>query len=441
MAEKSESNLKTKLKRSLGLWELTLTGIGIILGAGIYALIGKAAGIAGNATWISFLIAGIISAFTALSYAELSSMFPRSGAEYVYVGKTFGRRLAFLVGWMIIIGTVLAAATVSLGFAGYLSVFLPLLPLTLAAAGLIALSTLINVYGVKESATIGAIFSIVEAVGLILIIIIGLPYLGSVDYFQAATDGTFNLFGAAALVFFAYIGFESIPRLSEEAKEPEKNVPTATLLSLAISTVIYVLVAIVAVSVVPWEALASSNAPLADVANVVFGGNMRTVLVIFALFATANTVLLMLVTDARLLYGMTESGILPATLGSVHKKRKTPWIAALAIGALSLALVFIGDIVFLANSTNFTVLVTFATINLSVIWLSYTEPTLRRPFISPRAGRLPVTALMGAATSILLLCSTGIVTIISGLLVALIGFIVYLFLNRGSKAPTQGVKA
>ena len=411
---------KIKLKRTLGLWEVTLSGIGIILGAGIYALIGKATGITGNATWISFVIAAIVSAFTALSYAELSAMFPKAGAEYVYVKRTFGKRLAFLIGWMIIAGTILGVSTVSLGFAGYLSVFVPL-PISVLAAGLIIVSTLINIYGVKESAILGSIFSVIEALGLIVIIIIALPYFGSVDYFAMPQNGTYNLFGVAALVFFAFIGFESIPRLSEETKDPEKNIPAATLLSLAISTVIYVLVAIAAVSVVPWEKLASSNAPLADVADKALGTHVGLLLAIIALFATSNTVLLMLVTDTRLLYGMAESGILPKSIGAIHKKRQTPWVSALVIGALSLLFVFLGDIVFLANSTDFAVLVAFTTINLSVIWLSYTEPKTSRPFTSPRLGRVPIAALMGAATSILLLSCTSAKTMLGGFIVAAIG--------------------
>ncbi len=420
---------KAKLKRTLGFWEVTFFGVGIILGAGIYALIGAAAGITGNATWLAFVISAIVGGFTALSYAELSAMFPHAGAEYVYVEKSFKKEIAFLVGWMIIIGTVLGAATVSLGFAGYLSVFLkyPIIPVAIA---LIGVSTFVNIYGIKESAIIGVIFSIIEVVGLIAVIIIGLPYLGDVDYTQMPMDGIYNLFISAALVFFAYLGFETIPRLSEETKDPEKTIPSATLLSLAISTVIYVLVAIVAVSVVPWDKLATSHAPLAEVASIALGNNARMLLAITALFATANTVLLMLVTDSRLLYGMANEGILPKKLANVHLTQKTPWIAAIVVGGLSMFAVLAGDITFLANSTNFTVLVTFTIINLSVIWFNYREPAAKRPYLSPRIGSFPVSAVFGTATSILLLSSTGINAIIAGSIVILVGLLFYLAMRQ-----------
>lgn len=425
------SKQKPKLRRALGLLETTIAGIGIILGVGIYALIGKAAGIAGNGIWLSFGIGAVVAGLTALSYAELSSIWPRAGAEYVYTERTFGRRLAFLVGWLIIIGTMFAAATVSLGFAGYLTNLIGTpIPLPIIAAALLLILSIINLYGIKESAAMAIIATVIEALGLLIIIAIGLPYLGSVDYFELPPDATnINLFSAAALLFFAFLGFESVTRLAEETKEPEKTIPRATILSLAISTVIYILVALAAVSVLPWQRLAESSAPLADVAHASLGEATGLMLTIIALFATANTALLMLVTDTRIVYGMAESGAFPKSLrlATVHAKRRTPWIAAVVVGLLSIAFLALEDIKILANATDFTVFITFAIVNLAVVWIRYAQPETAEaaPFKSPSLGKLPICAVLGAAASILLATNVGHDVIIGGTAIILAGLAVY----------------
>lgn len=422
---------KPKLRRALGLLETTIAGTGIILGVGIYVLISKAAGIAGNGIWLSFAIGAVVAGLTAMSYAELSSLFPRAGAEYVYTERTFGRRLAFLVGWLIIIGTMFAAATVSLGFAGYLTQFIGTqTPLPVIAAVLLVILSIVNLYGIKESAAMAIVATVVEALGLLIIIAIGLPHLGAVDYFELPPDATnINLFGAAALLFFAFLGFESITRLAEETKEPEKTIPRATLLSLAISTIIYILVALAAVSVVPWQHLAQSSAPLADVARAGLGESTSIILTIIALFATANTALLMLVTDTRIVYGMAESGVFPERLKltSVHARRRTPWIAAIVVGILSIAFLALEDIKILANATDFTVFITFAVVNLAVVWIRYAQPETARtaPFKSPSIGRLPICAVLGAAASLLLATNVGHDVIIGGVLIIAAGLAVY----------------
>jgi APA family basic amino acid/polyamine antiporter len=432
--ESENKQEKTRLKRTLGLLETTVAGVGIILGVGIYALIGKAAGIAGNATWLSFVIGAVVAAFTALSYAELSSIFPKAGAEYVYTERTFGRRLAFLVGWLIVIGTMFASATVSLGFAGYFTHLFQLeLPDMIIAAILIALLSIINVYGIKESTVLAIIATIIEALGLFIIIVIGLPHLGAVSYFEMPPGATnADLFSAAALLFFAFLGFESVTRLAEETKNPEKTIPAATLLSLGFSTIIYILVAFAAVSVIPWQHLAESSAPLADVAHVALGEATGIILTIIALFATANTALLMLVTDTRILYGMAESGVFPKSLklAAVHAKRRTPWVAAVIVGILSIAFLAFEDIKILANATDFTVFITFIVINFAVVWIRYTQPDLHAPFRSPSLGKVPISAIVGAATSILLALNVGQEVIIGGIIIIISGIVLYEFVIK-----------
>ena len=262
--------MATKLKRELGLLETTFYGVGVILGAGIYVLIGKGAGLAGNMVWAAFAIGALIAAFTGLSYAELSSMFPKSGGEYVFAEKAFNKRIAFLIGWLIIIGGVIASAAVSLGFAGYFSAIFhtPTIPIAMT---LILLLSLLSFWGIKQSAFAEIIATFVEVGGLIAIILFGLKYIGHVNYAALPPLGFSGILSATALIFFAYLGFEDIVRLSEETKNPTKTIPKALILAIAISTILYIGTAIAAVSVVGWEALSQSAAPLALVAQTALG--------------------------------------------------------------------------------------------------------------------------------------------------------------------------
>ncbi len=421
---KKLKKVKGKLKRELGLFDTTVAGIGIIIGAGVYAIIGNAAGIVGNAVWLSFLIGAIVAGITALSYAELSSMFPRAGAEYVYARRSFGNRIAFIVNWLLVIGTVFSVATVSLGFANYLNYFISV-PYSLAAGGLIILFTALNIYGIKESVTIANIGAIIEILGLVGIIAIGLPYLGDVDYFELPPGGHLSMvFMGASLLFFAFLGFESVPRLAEETKDATRTIPKATILSLAISTIIYILVSLVAVSVLNWQELAESSAPLAEVAEKIMGSGAGTVLALIALFATANTVLLMLITTTRLLYGLSEGGTFFSKLGSVSK-RSTPWVAAIVLGALSFAAVMTGDIGFVAYSADYATFFTFAVMNLVVVYLRYSKPRMPRPFKVKDIFGIPIFPLLGTATCVLLAMTSGKDVIIIGTMITVIGLLVY----------------
>ena len=411
---------KVELKRELGLFEVTLSGIGIILGAGIYALIGKASGLAGNSLWLSFAISALIAIFTGLSYAELSSMFPKASAEYEYTAHAFGKRLAFIIGWLIILSGAIGASTVALGFGGYFKVLFSMPIITSAFVLIIALSFLLFL-GIKESALFAVIATLIETAGLLIIIFIGVPYLGKVDYFEMPL-GMAGVFQAAALVFFAYTGFESIVKLSEETKSPEKTIPKGLILAILISVVLYVLVAISAVSVVGWENLSRSDAPLADIAFSAFGSNAFIMLTIIALFSTANTVLLMMLGSSRIMYGMANSFHLPSILSRVHFLRRTPWIAIIITALLSLLFIFAGDITFVANIANFTLFVTFFVINASMIVLRYKEQDVKRPFRVPfTIGRFPLLAFLGILFSVFMLWQLEAKIILVGTALVVVG--------------------
>ncbi len=422
-----------KLKRTLGLLETTFYGVGVILGAGIYALIGEAAGLAGNAVWLAFAIGALISAFTGLSYAELASLFPKAGGEYVYTEHAINKRLAFLVGWMIIASGVIAAATISLGFAGYFNAIskMPVIPIAIL---LIALLSVINYWGINESAFFNTISTLIEIGGLILIIAFGLKYVGNVNYFTLPPAGISGILGATALIFFAFLGFEDLPRLSEETKNPAKTIPQALMLSILISSILYIAVAVITVSVLGWQNLASSSAPLAQVAAIAINPKMFFIVSVIALFATFNTVLVTLIAASRMVYGMAEEHALPLAFSKVSKKTQTPWEAIIVVGILSALFVLIGKIGIVASLTDFGIFLTFALVNISLIILRYKMPNAHRTFKVPiNIGKLPVLAVLGAATSVFMLFQFEWKIVLAGFSTAITGLLAYELVKRKNK--------
>ena len=315
----------SELKRHMGFFQLTMYGTGLILGAGIYVLIGEAAGFAGDAVWISFVLGSIVALFAGFSYAELSSVFPKVPAEYVFIKNAFKNNFfAFLVGWLIAITSIITAATVALGFGGYFSEFINI-PIIISAISLLIILSIVNFMGIRESAFTNTIFTIIEISGLMLIIIIGFTFTDPepVNYIESPSGFT-GIATAFVLVFFAFIGFEAIANISEEVKNPKKTLPRAIVLSVAISALIYILVSLAVVRVVNWEELGASSAPFALVAERALGSEAHVLLSFIALFAITNTVLITLVTGSRIFYGMARERVFPTLLEKIHLKTKTP---------------------------------------------------------------------------------------------------------------------
>jgi APA family basic amino acid/polyamine antiporter len=425
--------MKLKLKRELGLFEVTVNGVGIILGAGIYALIGPAAGLAGNSLWLSFVIGAFIASFTGLSYAELSTMFPKAAAEYTYVRKAYGGKfLSFLVGWLLVFTGVVSTATVTLGFAGYFySLFGEIISISknfliiLTASILIVILSFINFLGIKESSKFNIIFTAIEALALIFIILIGLPYFGRVNYLET-TNGLKGILSGAALIFFAYIGFEDISNIAEEIKNPKKVIPRAIILAILITTLLYVLTSISVVSLVDWRELGNSDTSLALAASKVLGTNAYWLISFVALFATANTALIMMIATSRMMYGMAREKSLPEELTLIHERTRTPWIAAIVVMVFSIVFLFFGKITVVANITSLSMFITFAAVNLSLIWLRYTMPKMKRAFKVPlNVGKFPLLAFFGTLICLFMITQFRLELIVFSSLVIVIGIIVY----------------
>jgi APA family basic amino acid/polyamine antiporter len=406
--------MTTKLKRCLSLSEIVIYGVGLILGAGIYVLIGSAAGIAGNMLWMSFVLAATVASFTAMSYAELAALFPEAGAEYVYVKNAFGwERVAWFFGFIAIVIGFSTASAVALGFARYLSLFIPLDQILLAA-GLIVTMTAINFWGIKQSARFNAIATSIEVGGLLLVVFVGGYFIfkGSfplANLTELPPPDSSNLpwlpiVSASALIFFAYMGFEDIANIAEEAENPTKTLPKAFIYALLISTVIYILVAIVVVSVVPFKELAAAEQPLSLVMSKLIGGVSSEVIALIALFATANTVLITLIVCARMIYGMAKSNTLPSVLAKVHPKRQTPYVAILLAGFITIIFLFFRKVEVLAAISDVGIFILFFIVNLSNIVLRYRRPDLQRNWRAPlNIGRLPLISVLGVISCTLML--------------------------------------
>jgi APA family basic amino acid/polyamine antiporter len=383
----------TSLHRVLGMTEVTAGGVGIIIGAGIYVLLGAATAHAGPLVWAAFLMAAVLSALTGLSYAELSSMFPSAAGEYEYTRQALPEWVAFIVGWTMITGLVVAAATVSIGFARYIGYFVDIDPRA-TALGLLVAVCVVAIIGVKQSARLTVGLSAVQVGGLLLVVAIGLPHVGDVDL--RTGPGVGGVLTAAALVFFAFIGFDEVITLAEETRDPTRTVPRALLLALGLSTALYVAVAVAAVSVLGAGALAASPRPLADVMAHVLGGRGATVVAAIAVMTTTNTTLLALTAASRVMYGMAKAGAMPRALAAVHPARGTPVRAIIAVASVSAVFAAFGEFAVIAAVTDFAVYVVFLAVNGTVVILRRTRPDLPRPFAVAGAIRgVPVVPILG----------------------------------------------
>lgn len=384
-----------ELKRTLGLAECIFFGVGSILGAGIYALVGKVAGVSGNLIWLSFFIASITALSTAFSYAELSSAFPRAGGEYEYAKQAFGKKIGFFLGAIISINGIISGATVSLGFAGYLSGLIGI-NLIVAALGIIIILFCVNVYGIRESSIVNIIFTLLEVSGLFLVIYCSWSYLGNVNYFELPPSGISGVFTASALAFYAYIGFEDIVKLAEETKNPEKTIPRALFGASIVVIILYSLVAISVVSVIPYDQLGLSKNPLAGVVKMTYGQAGVVVISVIALFSTSNTILSNMLSSSRVLLSMSKEAKRLTHLSSISYKRQTPVRALVLILIVMMCFAAIGKIEIVAMLANVFIFITFFVVNVSVVVLRVRNKNLKRPFKIPgNIKNIPVISLLG----------------------------------------------
>lgn len=358
------------LKRSLGLPLVTLYGLGNILGAGIYVLIGKVAGEAGESTSLAFIIAMFVAGVTAFSYMELAGRYPASASVSVYVHKAFGKQwLAVLIGLLMLAGGITSAAALAQGFAGYFSSFIAL-PTQLASVGLVIVIGLIALKGVGESAKTAAVFTAVEIFGLLLIIWFGRSSLMAVSP-QAIISvdpsvGLGGIIGGAFLAFYAFIGFEDMVNVAEETRKPQRTMPQAILIALVISTILYLLVVIVATTLVTPAQLAASAAPLTLVFQQTGAGH-ENFLSLIGMSAAINGIIVQIIMGSRILYGLSRQGWIHKHFARVGEKNQTPVVATVVIMALIILATLFMPLIGLAQLTSLLVLSIFTLVHWSLI--------------------------------------------------------------------------
>ncbi len=365
------------LRRSLGLPMLVFYGVGVTIGAGIFALIGEIVRVAGDQAPLAFLMAGIIAGATGWSYAKLSSVYPRAAGEAVYVKLGLGRFAGTLVGYGVTVTAIISSAVIALAFAGYLGTLVSL-PRSVLVIGVLALLCFIAWLGVRESVAFAAIITVLEVVTLVVVIFYGAPLLMESNvlgkaFFPAGNSVAWAaVFSACIIAFFAFVGFEDIENMAEESIDPHRVTPRAIVYTLVITVAIYVLVASVAVALPDRAALTSTDAPVATLFELTSGMSGKPVSAV-ASIAMINGILVQIVMASRVIYGMTKEGLAPRFLGKLHPKRRTPGRAIGVVGALIVVLALGLPLVNLAQATSLVVLAVFTLVNLA-LWQIGTKP-------------------------------------------------------------------
>ncbi len=367
---------------------LVLYGLGTTIGAGIYALVGELAGIAGYLAPASFLVASIMAALTAFSFAELSGRYPRCAGAALYVKEGLSsERLSLVVGLLVISAGLVSSAAIVNGFIGYLNEFIQL-DRSVAIIGICLIIGGIAAWGVAESVTIAALITLIEIGGLLLVIAVSQSGLAELPHRwhelvpSMDTIGWGSVYAGALLAFYAFIGFEDMVEMAEETREVRRNLPTAILLTLGITTVLYMAVMVTAVFAMPPEKLAGSEAPLARLYEHYTGSN-ATVISIIGLFALINGALIQLIMASRVLYGMSSRHLLPAMFSIVNATTKTPLVATAFATSAILIFALAGRLATLAQATSLIMLCVFALVNLSLWRVKRREPSPQGLIIFP----------------------------------------------------------
>ncbi|WP_208857920.1 amino acid permease [Streptomyces flavidovirens] len=442
------------LRRSLTMWQLTMISIGATLGTGIFVVLGEATSAAGPAVAISFVIAGLTALFSALSYAELAGSIPVSGSSYSYSYATMGEIVAWICGWCLVLEYGVSVAAVAVGWGQYLNELLEgtigvTIPESVSAplgeGGFINLPALVVVLlamvflmrGAKESARVNTVMVVIKIATLVLFCAIGFMGIKAGNYTPLAPLGITGISAAAATVFFSYIGFDAASTAGEEAKNPKRDLPRAIMLSLLIVTVLYCLVALVAVGAMPWDDFDGTEAALSQILNDVTGHSVwGSVLAAGAVVAIASVVFAVLYGQTRILFAMSRDGLVPKVFAKVDERTGTPKanvvIVSLFCGILAAAI----PLSELANATSIGTLFAFGLVNIAVIILRYKRPDMPRTF---RLALFPVTPVLGFGCCVYLMGKLPAPTwfAFGGWMVA--GLVVYFFygLRRSSLATAE----
>ncbi|TDB96717.1 amino acid permease [Nonomuraea longispora] len=432
-----------ELRRTMSLWQLTLFSVGATLGTGIFVILGQAVPKAGPAVVVSFVLAAFTALLSALSYAELAGTIPVSGSSYSYAYATLGELVAWVCGWCLMLEYAVSVAAVSVGWGEYLNSFLRSLAgftlpdaitrspgqdggvVNVTAILIVLLATWLLLHGASESARANAVFVLIKIAVLLFFCAVAFTAFRSGNLAPLAPMGVAGITAAASQVFFSYIGFDAASTAGEEAKNPRRDLPLAIVFSLAIVTLVYVLVALAAVGAMPWTEFDpdSTEASLAYIADLAMGATWPGLIVSFgAVIAIASVVLTVMYGQTRILFAMSRDGLIPRVFQKVDPRRQVPvantFIVALFISVLA-GLVPLGQ---LAEATSIGTLFAFAIVNVGVLVLRYRSPEIPRSF---RVPFFPVTPVLGAIFCLLVMAGLAGVTWLAFALWMLVGLACY----------------
>jgi APA family basic amino acid/polyamine antiporter len=439
----------TALKRAMGVWGITALGIGAIVGTGIFVLTGHAAATqAGPAIVISFVIAGIVSALAALCYAELASTVPVSGSAYTYVYATLGEFVAWIVGWGLILEYALGAATVAIGWSGYFGDFLHAtfgiaIPAALAknpfdggivnlpaALIILAISALL-IRGTHESNTVNKIIVVVKLSIVAFFIIVGIGHVNPANWHPFAPFGLKGIINGAGLVFFAYIGFDAVSTSAEEVRNPERDLPRGIIGSLAICTVLYIIVSGVLTGILPYAKLNVASPVSYSLIQIGLGW-AGAIVAVGAIAGLTTVLLVMLYGQSRVFFAMSRDGLLPAIFSRVHPTFRTPFVSSALIGIVVAAVAAVAKLDVVAELVNIGTLAAFTLVSIGVIVLRRRSPDLKRGFRVPFSPVVPALSAIGAVA--LIFNGLPLQTIVAYVVWLAIGLCVYFgYSRRNSK--------
>ncbi|MHA6488801.1 branched-chain amino acid transporter BcaP [Bacillus cabrialesii] len=435
------------LKRELGAFDLTLLGIGAIIGTGIFVLTGTGAVTAGPGLTISFVVAALACLFAALSYAEFASSVPVSGSVYTFTYATLGELLAFIIGWDLILEYMLAVSAVSVGWSGYFQSFLSglgiHLPVALTAAPgavegtftifnlpafvIVMAITFLLYLGIKESKRVNNIMVILKVLVVLLFIAVAAVYVKPHNWQPFMPMGFGGVFSAAALVFFAFIGFDAVSSAAEETKNPAKDLPKGIIFSLLVCTILYVTVSAIMTGVIPFAQFAGVDHPVSLVLQSAGQNWVAGIIDIGAVLGMTTVMLVMLYGQTRVMFAMSRDGLVPGSLSKVHPKHKTPYVATWFFGTMSALLGSLVPLDELAKLVNIGTLSAFVLISVAVIVLRKKQPDLPRAFTCPGVPVIPGLAIVFC---LFLILNLGWVTIVRFLVWLLIGLAIYFLYSR-----------
>lgn len=433
-----------KLVRSFGVLQLTMISVGATLGTGIFVILGDSVPMAGPAIFISFLIAGVAALLSAISYAEMAGMVPVSGSSYSYTYATLGEGMAWICGWCLVLEYAVSVAAVAVGAGQYVNEavagvgwalpdFMSQPPgaggvLNIPAMVIVLLSMVLLMRGAKESAWVNTTIVFIKIVILLFFCAVAFTAFDAGNFEPLLPMGTAGVSAAASRVFFSYIGFDAASTAGEEAKNPQRDLPRAILLSMAIVTSVYVLVAVAAVGARDWTWFDGTQAALVQILQEITNQPwIAAVFAIGAVLAITSVVLAVLYGQTRILVSMSRDGLVPKVFGRISAKRGTPVAGTLIVGiavALTAGLVPLGA---LADATSIGTLFAFALVNVSVIYLRRKRPELKRSY---RAAFYPVTPILGALMCVYLMVNLGGVTWVVFLLWMIVGLCAYFGYGR-----------